>query len=58
MAIIVELEETDLYFTWFDSLRDETTKARLRLRLTKIEETGDFGDIRGVGEGVYGEWSH
>lgn len=36
---------------WYRSLRDVATRARIRARLTRLED-GNFGDWRSVGEGV------
>ena len=37
---------------WLDSLRDRRARARIKLRLDRIEQ-GNLGDYRSVGEGVY-----
>ena len=53
MAQKLRLEGIDLYHAWFNGIKDKTTRARIRHRLAKAEATREFGDIRGVGEGVY-----
>ncbi len=37
--------------TWFDSLRDVKTRARIQMRIDRIEG-GNFGDVKPVGDGV------
>jgi putative addiction module killer protein len=37
---------------WLRSIRDKTTRARIRTRLSRLR-LGNFGDARSVGEGVY-----
>lgn len=48
MYTIKSLPEFD---TWFDSLKDSTTRARLIRRLEKAAR-GLLGDVESVGEGV------
>ena len=49
----IRLDRTAFYLAWYDSLKDETTRARIRSRLERIEEEGNFGDCVKVGEGVF-----
>ena len=41
------------FVEWLSSIRDKTTVARIRSRLRRIEETGNLGDYRSVGGGVF-----
>jgi putative addiction module killer protein len=51
--IIYETEQGEVPFLeWLDSLRDRTSRARIRKRLDRVE-LGNFGDYKAVGEGVY-----
>ncbi len=43
--------ETEHYAAWFDDLRDQRAKARILVRLRRIE-MGNLGDYKPVGEGV------
>ena len=52
MAPTIWLDKTAFYLAWFDTLKDEKTKSRIRNRLERIEEDGNFGDCAKVGEGV------
>ena len=38
---------------WLSAIRDKVTVARIRSRLRRIEETGNLGDYRSVGGGVF-----
>ena len=40
------------FIDWFESLRDQRTRTRIRGRLTRLE-VGNFGDCQSVGEGVF-----
>ena len=37
---------------WYESIRDQKTRARIRGRLDRLE-SGNFGDYRSVGDGVF-----
>lgn len=41
------------FVEWLSSIRDKATVARIRSRLRRIEETGNLGDYRSVGGGVF-----
>jgi len=46
----VEIRKTDDYDTWFVRLRDRQAKARINVRLRKIELTGEIvGDFKVFG---------
>lgn len=40
------------FVEWLHSIRDKTTRARIRTRLSRLR-LGNFGDARSVGEGVH-----
>lgn len=42
----------DLFGQWLDSLKDRQTKARIAVRLIRLEN-GNFGDCKPVGDGVW-----
>ena len=48
---MVEVRQTDIFAKWFDGLRDRRAKARIQARIDRVE-TGNFGDVAPVGEGV------
>ena len=41
------------FLEWISAIRDKTTAARIRSRLRRIEESGNLGDHRSVGDGVF-----
>jgi putative addiction module killer protein len=47
----MEIRKTGAYQKWFDKLADERAKARIRVRIRRLEE-GNPGDVKPVGEGV------
>jgi putative addiction module killer protein len=49
MKMIVE---TEAYAKWFEGLRDARAKARINIRLERVE-TGQYGDHKSVGDGVF-----
>lgn len=42
---------TEIYDRWFDKLRDNQAKARIKARLRRVIDD-NFGDVKPVGEGV------
>jgi putative addiction module killer protein len=48
---VIEILETGEYATWFESLRDRVAKTRILIRIRRLS-LGNFGDMKGVGEGV------
>ncbi|MDF2159119.1 type II toxin-antitoxin system RelE/ParE family toxin [Algoriphagus sp. CAU 1675] len=45
------IEKTDEFDKWFRKLKDFKAKARILLRLQRVED-GNLGDISSVGEGI------
>ena len=48
----ITLAGNNPFAEWLRSIRDKTTRARIRTRLSRLR-LGNFGDARSVGEGVY-----
>lgn len=42
----------NIFDEWLDSLRDRRAKAKIRVRLDRVED-GNLGDFKSVGEGVF-----
>lgn len=49
--LMYTLIETEAYAAWFAGLRDRQAKARILVRLRRVE-MGNLGDHKSVGEGV------
>ncbi len=48
---MIEVRKTEVFSSWFNSLRDKRAKARIQARIDRVE-VGHFGDVTPVGEGV------
>ena len=48
---MIEVRQTEIFASWFKSLRDRRAKARIQARIDRME-IGNFGDVAPVGEGV------
>ena len=46
-----EIRKTELFVRWIDSLRDRQARARIEVRLRRLQ-LGNPGDVEPVGEGV------
>jgi putative addiction module killer protein len=47
----MKITSTQIYRRWFSKLRDETTKARINLRITRLAE-GNAGNHRNLTHGI------
>jgi len=48
---MMEIRKTATFSKWFNELKDKRAKARIQVRIDRME-TGHFGDVSPVGEGV------
>lgn len=48
---IVAVRQTERFARWFDELRDDRAKAKIRIRIRRLS-LGNPGDVRPVGRGV------
>jgi putative addiction module killer protein len=46
-----EIRQTEVYFKWFNNLRDRQARARINARIRRLS-LGNPGDVKPVGEGV------
>ena len=49
----VRIEATPAFHAWLLKLKDDVAAARIAYRLQRIAETGNAGDSKPVGEGVF-----
>ena len=47
----MQVEQTEIYSSWFDQLRDRRARARITTRIQRLQ-AGNPGDVEPVGEGV------
>ena len=50
---IIEVRRTDEFARWLKRLKDSVAKSRINLRIRRIALTGNLGDYKPVGDGVY-----
>ncbi len=48
---MTEVRQTEIFANWFESLRDRRAKARVQMRIDRLE-MGNWGDVAPVGESV------
>ena len=46
------IEKTSEFDKWFRKLRDKKAKAKILIRVQRVEEYGNFGDCQPIGEGL------
>lgn len=49
---MLEIVKSDTYETWFRKLKDRQAQVRINARIRRIEESGNFGDVKPAREGV------
>lgn len=49
---MIEVVKSETYEQWFHKLKDRQAKARINMRILRIQQTGHFGDTKAVREGV------
>lgn len=49
---MLEIRRTQEFAQWLKKLRDAAAKARINLRIRRVELTGNLGDCKPVGKGV------
>lgn len=50
---MLEILQTDEFAKWLKRLRDANARARINVRIRRISLTGNFGDAKPVGDGVF-----
>lgn len=48
---MIEIRKTSIFTQWFDGLRDRHARARVQVRIDRME-FGNFGDVAPVGGGI------
>jgi putative addiction module killer protein len=49
---MIEIRQTDAYTKWYNALRDQVARTRIKMRLRHLT-MGHFGDSKSVGQGVF-----
>ena len=48
---MIEVRQTEVFANWFANLRDRKAKARVQVRIDRME-VGNFGDVAPVSQGI------
>jgi len=48
---MIEIEQTENYIKWFNSIKNIQLKAKIRLRLKSVS-IGNLGDVKPIGNGL------
>ena len=49
---MLEIRQTNEFSKWLKRLKDTNAKARINVRIRRLEITGNFGDAKSVGNGI------
>lgn len=49
----MKIIQTDIFITWLKKLKDSTARARINLRIRRIELTGNLGEYRSLGDDLF-----
>lgn len=49
---MIEIRQTDEFSKWLKRLKDTNAKARINVRIRRLEITENFGDAKSVGNGI------
>lgn len=52
-STMIEILQTVEFAKWLKRLKDIDARARINVRIKRISLTGNFGDVKPVGDGVY-----
>lgn len=50
---MIEIIQTDEFSNWLKRLKDAAARARILVRIQRLSLTGNFGDAKSVGDGVF-----
>lgn len=50
---MIDIVQTDEFAKWLKRLKDVTARARILVRIQRLSLTGNFGDAKPVGDGVF-----
>jgi putative addiction module killer protein len=49
---VIEIIQSETFFRWLGKLKDRQAIARINARIRRLAETGNFGDVKPVRDGV------
>lgn len=52
IQVMLEIVQSATFSRWLGKLKDRSAIMRINARLRRVAETGHFGDVKPVGEGV------
>lgn len=50
---MIGIVQTDEFAKWLKRLKDAVARARILVRIQRLSLTGNFGDVKPVGDGVF-----
>jgi putative addiction module killer protein len=49
---MIEIRKSDTYEQWFRKLKDRQAQARVNARILRVQQSGNFGDVKPAREGI------
>lgn len=53
ILLVIDIAQTDEFSKWLKRLKDSVARARVLVRIQRLSLTGNLGDAKSVGDGVF-----